>query len=172
MGEFMKYLAIFFATVLTIGVNKAVLANEPDAVCSTQTTEKCPPADTHAAKSSHSDLSTEMNSLFPEKQKNSKIASRPPAVELTGPKFLSKISGDVKLEWKPTAGADSYHLQIATDPNFKWLVVQEQSLKQTAYGYSKGEPGKKYYWRVAAINSKNDSMYTKSNFTGSVFVAK
>lgn len=168
----MKYLAIFFAGVLTIGLNKAVFASEPDAVCSTQTTEKCPPADAHAGQNGHGDLATRMNSLFPEPQKNSRIASRPPTVELTGPKFLSKVSGDVKLEWKPTAGADSYHLQIATDPNFKWLVVQEQSLKETGYGFSKGESGKKYYWRVAAISSKNDSMYTKSNFAGSVFVAK
>ena len=168
----MKYLAAFFAIILTFGLNKAVLANEPDAVCTTQTSEKCPPAGIHAEKNEHTDLAAQMNSLFPEKQKNSKITARPPSVELSGPKFLAKVSGEIKLEWKPTAGADSYHLQVATDPNFKWLVVQEQSLKETAYGFSKGEPGKKYYWRVAAFNSKNDSMYTKSNFSGSVFVSK
>lgn len=168
----MKFLVIIFAIILSLGVNKAVFANEPDALCSTQTTEKCPPAEAHGTKGGHSDLNTEMNSLFPEKQKNSKVSARPPSVELTGPKFLAKVSGEIKLEWKPTAGADSYHVQVATDPNFKWIVVQDQTVKDTAFNFSKGEPGKKYYWRVASFNSKNDSMYTKSNFSGSVFVTK
>ena len=166
----MKFLAIIFAIILSFGVNKAVFADESDALCST--TEKCPPAEAHPSTSAHGDLNKEMNSLFPEKPKNSKVSARPPSVELTGPKFLAKVSGEVKLEWKPTAGADSYHIQVATDPNFKWLVVQDQAVKDTAYGFSKGEPGKKYYWRVAAFNSKNDSMYTKSNFSGSVFITK
>ena len=166
----MKFLAIIFAFILSFGLNKAIFANEPGAICSAS--EKCTPTEAHSADGGHGDLNKEMNSLFPEKQKNSKVSARPPSVELTGPKFLAKVSSEVKLEWKPTAGADSYHLQVATDPNFKWLVVQDQSVKDTAYSFSKGEPGKKYYWRVAAFNSKNDSMYTKSNFTGSVFVTK
>ncbi len=168
----MKFLAIFSATFISLVLSKGVFANEPDAICTTQTTAKCPPADTHAAKAGHGDLSTEMNSLFPEKQKNLKVSTRPEVVELTTPKFLSKVAGEIKLEWKPTLGADSYHLQVATDPNFKWLVVQDQAIKATGFNFTKAEAGKKYYWRVAAYNSRNDSMYTKSNFSSSVFVAK
>lgn len=166
----MKILAIIFAIILSLGINKAVFASEGDALCST--TEKCPPAEAHLSTTGHGDLNKEMNSLFPEKQKNPKVSARPPSVELTGPKFLAKVSGEVKLEWKPTAGADSYHVQIATDPNFKWIVVQDQIVKETVFNFARGEAGKKYYWRVAAFNSKNDSMYTKSNFSGSVFVSK
>lgn len=166
----MKFLATIFAIIFSLGVNKAAFASDSDAVCAT--TDKCPPAEAHLSTTGHGDLNKEMNSLFPEKQKNSKMSARPPSVELTGPKFLAKVSGEIKLEWKPTAGADIYHVQVATDPNFKWVVVQDQFVKDTSFNFSKGEPGKKYYWRVAAFNSKNDSMYTKSNFSGSVFVAK
>ncbi len=169
----MKYLVAILAIILTIGLNIEATANEPEAACSAQNTAKCPPAaDSHAASDKHKDQAAEMNSLFPPLERNSKLTARPAAVELTAPKFLAKVSGEAKLEWKAAKGANSYHIQVATDPNFKWLVAQEQMLKITSFSFTKTESGKKYYWRVAAFNSDNDAMYTKSNFTSSVFVAK
>lgn len=169
----MKFLVAITAIILALGLSAEVVANEPDVACSAQNTAKCPPAvEAHGAKSGQKDLATEMNSLFPEKQQNSNLSSQPAMVELTSPKFLSKVSGTIKLEWKPATGANAYHVQVATDPNFKWLVAEEHFDKTNSFSFTKGEPGKKYYWRVAAFNTNNDSMYTKSNFSGSVFETK
>jgi hypothetical protein len=61
---------------------------------------------------------------------------------------------------------------VATDPNFKWIVAEDHFVKTNTFEFSKAEAGQKYFWRVAAYNTDNDSMYTKSNFTSSVFIAK
>ena len=113
-----------------------------------------------------------MNSLFPEKLKNPALSKVPATVDLISPKFLARIDGTAKLEWKEAAGANSYHVQVATDPNFKWLVVNEKSVQATSFEFTPSEAGKKYFWRVAAFNTNNESMFTKSLFNGSAFIAK
>ncbi len=121
----------------------------------------------------HSELSDRMNSLFPEKQKDPTMSNRPVQTKLEEPKFLSKVSaGTVKLQWTETAGATNYHLQIATDPNFKWLLINDHWVKDTSYDFTSVEPGKRYFWRVASVKNDNISMYTKSLFVSSVFDSK
>lgn len=174
----MKFLAATFAFVLTFGLTSETIANQPEAACTGQNTEKCTQqtnnhkANAHEAKPDHKDLSAEMNSLFPEKQKIVQLGTAPSAVEIKAPKFLSKITSPAKLEWKEARGANAYHVQVATDPNFKWLIAEDHFVKTTSFEITKAEPGRKYYWRVAAYNTDNDSMYAKSNFSSSVFVAK
>ena len=174
----MKFLAATFAFVLTFGLTPETIANQPEAACTEQNIEKCTQqtnnhqATTHEANSGHKDLSSEMNSLFPEKQKIIQLGTTPAVVEIKAPKFLSKITTPAKLEWKEARGANAYHVQVATDPNFKWLVAEDHFVKTTSFEVTKTEAGRKYYWRVAAYNTDNDSMYAKSNFSGSVFVAK
>lgn len=162
----MKYLVALFTFIFVLGLSVEGIASAPDAICTAKSEAKCKEG------AQPRDLSHEMNSLFPEKQKNVNVVSRPVAVEIVSPKFLSKVSGEIKLEWKSTPGANAYHVQIATDPNFKWLVIHDPLVKNTSFNFSKVESGKKYYWRVAALNTNNDSMYTKSNFSSSVFVTK
>lgn len=177
-GNFMKFLATTFAFILTLGLTPETIANQPEAACTGQNTEKCAQqtnnkqTNAHETKSVHKDLSAEMNSLFPEKQKIAQLTATPAAVEITAPKFLSKITGPAKLEWKEAQGANAYHVQVATDPNFKWLVAEDRFVKTTSFTVNQTEAGRKYYWRVAAFNTGNDSMYAKSNFSSSVFVAK
>jgi hypothetical protein len=120
----------------------------------------------------HHGLAAKMNSLFPTKQPNPEKAARPATVETKSPAFLTTVgAGDVKLEWSPATNATAYHLQVATDPNFKWLVVNEKFVKETTYTL-KAESGKRYFWRVAGFNGDNNSMYTKSNFVSSAFNVK
>jgi hypothetical protein len=169
----MKFLIAAFVFFLTLGLTTKTIASEPEAeTCSPEA--KC---DDHAAaaphtKGEHKDLSKEMNSLFPEKQQNPKLSTRPSVVEITAPKFLSKVTGAAKLEWKEARGANAYHVQVATDPNFKWLVAEDHFVKNNAFEFAKAEAGHKYFWRVAAYNTDNESMFTKSNFTSSVFISK
>jgi hypothetical protein len=113
-----------------------------------------------------------MNSLFPTKQPNPEKAARPATVETKSPAFLTTVGpGAVKLEWTPATNATAYHLQVASDPNFKWLVVNEKFVRETTYTL-KAEAGKRYFWRVAGFNGDNNSMYTKSNFVSSAFNVK
>ena len=121
----------------------------------------------------HNELSNRMNSLFPEKQKNSAVGVPPKQTKLEEPKFLSKVSaGTVKLQWTETAGATNYHVQVATDPNFKWLLINDHWIKNTSYDFTTAEPGKRYFWRVASVKNDNISMYTKSLFVSSAFDSK
>ncbi len=125
----------------------------------------------HAA--GHGDLSTKMNSLFPEKQKNPAVALPPQQTKLVAPKFLSSVpAGAVKLQWSETSGATDYHVQVATDPNFKWILVNEYFAKGTSLDFATAEAGKRYFWRVAAVKSENISIHTKSLFVSSAFDAK
>lgn len=169
----MKFFIAAFVFFLTLGLTTKTIASEPEATaCKAESTEKCADPATGHAKAGHKDHSAEMNSLFPEKQQNPKLSSRPSVVEITAPKFLSKISGPAKLEWKEARGANTYHVQVATDPNFKWLVAEDHFVKTNSFGFEKAEACRKYFWRVAAYNTDNDSTFTKSNFTSSVFIAK
>ena len=96
----MKFLVAAVAFVATIGLTTQTLANEKE-----------------------ENIPQKMNSLYPTKQANLAMAVRPAIVELKSPAFLSTVgAGSVKLEWTASSGSEQYHLQVATDPNFKWLV--------------------------------------------------
>ena len=113
-----------------------------------------------------------LNSLFPTKTADRSFSQIPVTPEATSPAFLAAVDKTVTLKWTETYGSDSYHLQVATDPNFKWLVVNEKFIKDTSYVFTAPEADKKYYWRVAGRSSTNIPGYSKSNFAGSVFVVK
>lgn len=109
-------------------------------------------------------------SLFPPKKPNKSLSTQPARAELLEPATLSKVSGStVTLKWQAVAGAESYHLQVATDPNFKWLKAEENLYKNTSYQLKNLEPGKHYYWRVASVNSGNNPSAIKSDFVKSMF---
>lgn len=167
----MRFVWASFVFILALALNIKSVANEAE-VCTAENKDHC--ADkknsVHATTEEHEKLGERMNSLFPEKQKNPDLSERPTTVKLTSPKFLSKISGNsVKLEWTLVSGATDYHLQVATDPNFKWLVANEFWVKTNSFDVTQLEGAKKYYWRVASIKNTNDAMFTKSLFVSSVF---
>lgn len=170
----MKYFVAVFVFFITLGLTIQSIAKEPMSLCNAKTAasaKECAP-EKHDEHDDHSALANRMNSLFPEKQQQTELSKRPSAVELITPKFMSRVTSPAKLEWKESTGADAYHLQIATDPNFKWLVVNEHFVKATSFEFSKAEAGQKYFWRVAAESTKNDAMFMKSNFVSSIFIVK
>lgn len=171
----MKLLLAVGIFMITLALTIQSTASTPDTACSAHNANdaKClAEQNAHGAKAEHHDPSAKMNSLFPEKHPIEKMAIQPSSVELTAPKFLSKVNGSAKLQWKESKGANAYHIQVATDPNFKWLVAEEHLLRATSFEFTKIEAGKKYFWRVAAYNSENESSFTKSNFTSSTFVTQ
>jgi hypothetical protein len=172
----MKLVLGTFVFFLALGLSFQTLANNNPEVCSAEKTDNCvtngnPAPHTQGEANSHkSKLGEEMNSLFPEKQKNPEKVARPTAVKLVSPKFRDVISATTaKLEWAAAEGANSYHVQVATDPNFKWLVVNEHLIQGTNYEVKDLQPGTTYFWRIASTKSDNDSMYTKSLFESSLF---
>ncbi len=116
-----------------------------------------------AAEGSHesAEASHESNhhntNFFPKKQADKTKASRLAQVELLEPKALSSVSGtSVTLKWKAVEGADNYRVQVATDPNFKWLVTQKDFLKETSLQVDGLQAGNHYFWRVYPWKDDND----------------
>lgn len=127
-------------------------------------------AEAKGHKSEAEETSEKMNALFPKKQADPAKSVLPAKTELTEPAYFAKISGDkATLKWKAVEGADQYHLQVATDPNFKWLKVNEEMMTGTSYDVAQLEPGIHYFWRVQAIKSENEQTFRKSQFATSMF---
>lgn len=92
---------------------------------------------------------------------------------LTEPSFASMISGNtVELKWAPVQDAESYHVQVASDLNFKWIVAEQNLFTNSTFTVSNLESGKSYFWRVASIKSSNMNQFTKSPFKVSKFEVK
>ncbi len=182
----MKFVVAALVFILALSITPKVVATENGEACTADKKENCVESKTehksehksekagHESKEDHHEkLGKKMNSLFPQKEKNSSVVGRPSIVKLTSPKFLAKVSGaTTKLEWTAVEGANVYHVQVATDPNFKWLVANEHSVKGTSFEATQLEADKNYYWRVAAVKSENDSMFTKSLFVSSAFTTQ
>lgn len=111
--------------------------------------------------------------IYPQLTMNKAAVFRPEKVQLTSPAFLAKVSGgSIKLEWSETAGAQNYHIQVSKDAGFNnrsMYAAEDKFVSGTSYEVKNLEPGIKYFWRVAAHNKNQDSMYTKGPFTSSVF---
>lgn len=178
----MKFVIAALVFILALSITPKSVASAPaDVACTADQQENCVDNQTEHKKSGHASskeehkekLNKEMNSLFPEKQKNASLSASPAAVKLVAPQFLGKVSGtSAKLEWTDVNGASNYHVQVATDPNFKWLVANDAWVKGTSFEATQLEAGQTYYWRVAAVRSQNESMFTKSLFTSSAFTTQ
>lgn len=106
-------------------------------------------------------------------QANPAVVTPPGAVKAVAPNWFAAVSGTTAtLEWTASEGADGYHVQVATDAAFKWLVTEVQYHPQTSLEISGLEAGKQYYWRVAGKNSKNEASYIKGKYAKSMFYIK
>lgn len=170
----------FFTSILTfislfsLSANLMAAAPSLDQKCDSGKTEAAACDDQKKAsyaekKKHHAEV---LNSLFPEMKPDRAMVQVPSKVELSSPAFLAKVGTVVKVAWQESFGGAEYHLQIATDPNFKWLLVNEKFHKTTSYDFTAPEAGKKYYWRVAGFSRKNTASYTKGPFSSSAFVVK
>jgi hypothetical protein len=101
---------------------------------------------------------------------NPALATNPASPTLTSPEPLQKIAGtNVTLTWQAVEGADAYHVQVATDPNFKWLVMNEPMFPQTTTQPQGLVVNQNYYWRVAAWKNGQNWGANKSHFSASSF---
>jgi hypothetical protein len=135
---------LVFVTALTLGVNSLAEMNKEGVI--------------------------DMNGLFPPPKADLSLGERPDRPELTAPAFFQKI-GDSKvtLEWKAVPNAESYHVQVATDPAFKWLVKEEQLYKGTTLELTGLEGGKHYFWRVSGMKPENKNGHIQGVFSSSMF---
>jgi hypothetical protein len=108
--------------------------------------------------------------LFPPPQANPSKVARPAKPELVEPAYRAQITGGtVNLKWSKVNSADAYHLQVATDPNFKWLVINQEILNGNSFQLNDLKKGEHYFWRVAALKTDNDPTYMKGWFSLSTF---
>ena len=64
------------------------------------------------------------------------------------------------LSWSPSAGAASYRLQIATDPVFASIILDNSGISATSWPLGPLLNSTIYYWRVSASNSVGTSDLT------------
>lgn len=108
--------------------------------------------------------------LFPKPVADKTMSTPPAKVTLTSPTYLQKIAEDsVTLKWQAVETADVYHVQVASDANFKWIISQDYFVKTTEYTVTGLDAGKNYFWRVAAVKSNNMDGHIKGPFTMSSF---
>lgn len=135
---------LVFVTALTMGVSAVAEMNKEGAI--------------------------DMDGLFPPPKNDVSKSDRADKPELVAPAFFAKIGDSkVKLEWKESAKAEAYHVQVATDPNFKWLVKEEEMYKGTSLEVTGLEAGKHYFWRVSGERPDNKAGHTHGAFASSMF---
>lgn len=121
-----------------------------------------------AGDANHGEDKAYRNYLPPKKAQSAK-AKAPAQVSLISPNAFEVIKAtEAQLTWQPSPTADSYHLQVATDPNFKWLVLNVTDVKETNYKATQ-LPAGQVFWRVAAQKSGNMPAHWKSIFQASSF---
>jgi hypothetical protein len=124
---------------------------------------------TALASSSHHESSKSYLNLLPQPKANKILATIPKKVILKSPEPLSKVKEtSVLLEWAPSEGAETYHVQIAKDPAFKWILQEDHFVTATQF-QATNLPKGQIFWRVAASKPKNMPAHWKSSFSASSF---
>ena len=109
------------------------------------------------------------NEIFKQPVANKDLSQFPAQSQILEPCFLSQVKGtEVTLKWKAVEGV-KYHLQVATDPNYKWLVANEPLVNFTEYALKDLKPNQQYFWRVFTQKPDNQRGYTKGLAVGSEF---
>jgi len=70
----------------------------------------------------------------------------------------------VSFFWTPRGFGRSYHLQVAKDPEFKTLEVDEPNLMETRYTLGAVDPNTIYYYRVNTTNYGGTSEWSTASF--------
>ena len=70
----------------------------------------------------------------------------------------------VVFQWTPNGFVRSFHFQVAMDPGFTNLVVDQPALTNFAYTLANVLPGTNYYWRVNVANTGGTSQWTNASF--------
>ncbi|HPI40377.1 MAG TPA: fibronectin type III domain-containing protein [Pseudobdellovibrionaceae bacterium] len=123
----------------------------------------------HGSEGKHPDKATKMANVLRQPVSDPLLSQIPQAPTLVSPVAYSQVSTEsVTLKWNPSEGANEYHLQVASDVNFKWLIQDQPFVVGTEATLNLSK-GKNYFWRVAAVKSDNKTTHRKSNFSNSTF---
>lgn len=107
--------------------------------------------------------------LLPQPKANKVMATPPAQVSLVSPAALSKVQGtSVELEWTTVADAQTYHVQVAKDAAFKWIIAEDHFVKSNTFNATNLPKGQ-IFWRVAASKPQNMAAHWKSLFSSSSF---
>jgi hypothetical protein len=91
------------------------------------------------------------------------ITDKPASPVLVSPVNGSGVGpGNFALSWGPVLLAERYHLQIAADPQFAALVVNDSTLADTMYIPSSLGPHTQYWWRVQGNNAAGNGPYASA----------
>jgi hypothetical protein len=66
----------------------------------------------------------------------------------------------ISLRWNSVQNASSYRLQVSTDSPFGTVVYEDSTIADTVRQIGSLEFGKRYFWRVQAINAAGSSPYS------------
>jgi hypothetical protein len=84
---------------------------------------------------------------------------------LLAPVFLTATSGDlngeIDLVWEPVENTSSYIVQICRSKLKPSDWVQEDIITKSSYTASRLKSGYHYWFRVAAVSSKGQSLWSK-----------
>lgn len=100
------------------------------------------------------------------------LGQPPKAPTLVSPAPLSVVTGkSVELQWTPEPEAFTYHVQVAKDPMFKWLIHENHDVKENRYTVS-DLPNGTIFWRVFSQKPQNQAGLWKSPGAWSSFEVK
>jgi hypothetical protein len=84
---------------------------------------------------------------------------------LKSPADLATVNRAPLLQWEPVAGATHYHVQVATNLTLTKLVVDD-TVSATEYRPALLDANTKHYWRVSALNSDGEGLFSqRGSFT-------
>lgn len=88
-------------------------------------------------------------------------ALSPSGVSLVAPAdALTELDTTLQLSWTRSRWATSYRLQVASDPLFSAILVDDTTVSDSSRQIAGLLPGTTYYWRVAAKNVYGSSTFT------------
>ncbi len=67
----------------------------------------------------------------------------------------------LELQWNTASDAEFYHLQVASDPSFAALVVDDEGVHTIQYVLRDLEVGSMYYWRIRSSNGSGYSDWSE-----------
>ncbi|MCS4436946.1 LamG-like jellyroll fold domain-containing protein, partial [Aquiflexum gelatinilyticum] len=73
-----------------------------------------------------------------------------------------QASSGTNLSWAPSAFADTYSIQLATDAGFTNLISNQNAVNGTDFNTPALSPLTTYFWRVLASNSQGDSEWSET----------
>ncbi len=77
------------------------------------------------------------------------------------PQDTLNILTSVTLKWRQSNDAESYGVQVSTDPTFQSdLLINSSNIADTFFSVSGFEQVKKYFWRVFSQNSLGNSVFS------------